>query len=66
VEWQPVRRKLDDDQGEGMVDLASRSPAENDKIITEQARPLLGIRQTPPGLKGRESGPKIPSLKVSV
>jgi hypothetical protein len=48
-----------------MVDLASRSPAENHEII-KQARPLLGIGQTPPALKGKESGPKISSLRVSV
>ena len=43
VEWQPVCHKLDDDNGKGMVDLATRTPGQNSALILDQGRKHLGI-----------------------
>jgi hypothetical protein len=63
VDWQPVHRKLDDEDGEGMVDLATRSPAQNSELILKEASPLLGIGQTIHKISA--SGRKIPLFSVS-
>lgn len=62
VDWQPVRRKLDDDEGEGMVDIATRNPEQNRDLILTDACPLLGIGETI--RKVSASGHEVPSLLV--
>jgi hypothetical protein len=62
VEWQPVRRKLDDQEGEGIVDYAARSPEQNRDLILDHARGILGIN--PPGTLRAGSQERIPSYQV--